>query len=144
MQVCNPQEICQAHSQFPPHSRVSLEKTSSLKRLRRRRFFRKLSKILKFRFVWNFDFKLCVVGGKIGKFWLQIFQATTQDMLHITMLPQPQVPHSLRIDINQLWILCSFTICTMLGWFLACACLLTYSVVRYIFLPDLDADFIFQ
>ena len=30
MQVCKPQEIRQAHSQFPPHSRVSLEKTSSL------------------------------------------------------------------------------------------------------------------
>ena len=26
MQVCNPQEIRQAHSQYPPHSRVSLEK----------------------------------------------------------------------------------------------------------------------
>ena len=46
--------------------------------------------------------------------------------------------------INQLCILYSLTICTMLGWFLACACLLTYSVVRYICLPDLDADFIFQ
>ena len=26
MQVCNPQEICQAHSQYPPHSTVPLEK----------------------------------------------------------------------------------------------------------------------
>jgi hypothetical protein len=30
MQVYNPQEIRQAHSQYPPHSRVSLEKTPSL------------------------------------------------------------------------------------------------------------------
>ena len=30
MQVCNPQEIRQAHSQFPPNSRVSLEKPLSL------------------------------------------------------------------------------------------------------------------
>ena len=34
MQVCNPQEIRQAHSQYPPHSRVSLEKTPSLTWLR--------------------------------------------------------------------------------------------------------------
>jgi hypothetical protein len=26
MQVCNPLEICQAHSQYPPHSTVPLEK----------------------------------------------------------------------------------------------------------------------
>ena len=32
MQVCNPQEIHQAHSQYPPHSRVSLEKPLSLTR----------------------------------------------------------------------------------------------------------------
>ena len=26
MQVCNPPEICQAHNQYPPHSRAPLEK----------------------------------------------------------------------------------------------------------------------
>ena len=31
MQVCNPQEIRQAHSQYPPNSRVSLEKPLSLR-----------------------------------------------------------------------------------------------------------------
>ena len=30
MQVCNPQEIRQAHNQYPPDSQVSLEKTPSL------------------------------------------------------------------------------------------------------------------
>jgi hypothetical protein len=30
MQVCNPQDIRQAHSQYPPNSKVSLEKNSSL------------------------------------------------------------------------------------------------------------------
>ena len=30
MQVCNTPEICQAHSQHPPHSAVPLEKTPSL------------------------------------------------------------------------------------------------------------------
>ena len=30
MQVCNPQENRQAHSQYPLHSRVSLEKTPNL------------------------------------------------------------------------------------------------------------------
>jgi hypothetical protein len=27
MQVCNPPEICQVHSQYPPHSTVPLEKS---------------------------------------------------------------------------------------------------------------------
>ena len=27
MQVCNPQEIRQTHSQYPPHSTVSIDKT---------------------------------------------------------------------------------------------------------------------
>ena len=30
MQVYNPQEIRQAHSQYPPHSRVSLEKNPAV------------------------------------------------------------------------------------------------------------------
>ena len=30
MQVCNPPEICKAHSQHPPHSMIPLEKTFSL------------------------------------------------------------------------------------------------------------------
>ena len=30
MQVCYPQEIRQAHSKYPPHSRVSLDKTPLL------------------------------------------------------------------------------------------------------------------
>ena len=34
MQVCSPQDICQAHSQNPPNSRVSLEKPLSLTWLR--------------------------------------------------------------------------------------------------------------
>ena len=38
MQVCNHQEIRQAHSQYPPHSRVSLEKPPSLILLRTKKW----------------------------------------------------------------------------------------------------------
>jgi hypothetical protein len=30
MQVCNPPEICQAHSKYPAHSTVPLEKTPAV------------------------------------------------------------------------------------------------------------------